>query len=77
MVMSEISVSTSRGQKRKRCEEQWQINVAKASLNQGLEYISHASSRKHVPAHVVGMQCRDGCFTKVTEAGVSEIFKAF
>ncbi|KAG7177742.1 putative Transposable element Tcb1 transposase-like 9, partial [Homarus americanus] len=66
----------SRGKKRARNEAEWKKHVAKERRNKGEAYESRFS-KKPVAARVLGAPCRDGCFEKVTMAGVDTIFKAF
>ncbi|KAK3866123.1 hypothetical protein Pcinc_028321 [Petrolisthes cinctipes] len=66
----------SQGRKRASNHEGWKRVLAKAKLNKGEAYISPASQRA-IPQRVIGAPCRDGCFTKVTQAGVHSIFHHF
>ncbi|KAK3890068.1 hypothetical protein Pcinc_005983 [Petrolisthes cinctipes] len=66
----------SQGRKRASNHEGWKRVLAKAKRNNGEAYISPASQRA-IPQRVIGAPCHDGCFTKVTQAGVQSIFHHF
>lgn len=72
----ESRVERGRGRKRARRPEQWKRQVAKTKRNLGQAYQS-VYSDKDVAAKRIGNPCRDGCFDKLGEEAVNDIFKGF
>ena len=66
----------STGRKKTRRPEKWKKNVAKSKRNSGDGYVSAASGAV-IKKRSTGNPCADGCFAKVGEDGVKQIFDDF
>ncbi|KAK4328322.1 hypothetical protein Pmani_001265 [Petrolisthes manimaculis] len=73
---NESEVEQGRGRKKPRKVKEWENVSSKVKCNLGQSYISY-KTKKLVSARVIGNPCRDGCFRKVTEEGVNNIFSEF
>lgn len=65
--------SASKGRKKARRPETWKRTVAKSKRNLGEEYVSPVTGTV-IKKRSIGNPCADGCFTKVGEDVVKQIF---
>ena len=72
----ENALERGRSRKRSHNDNQWKTNEAKKKRNMGQQYVSRHSNII-VPARKIGEKCKCGCFEKIGEEKVKEIFKAF
>ena len=64
------------GRKRIAMKDRWGSEVSKKKRNLGESYVSYRT-KKEMPARQVGPRCKDGCFDKIGDEKVNEIFSAF
>ncbi|KAK3885608.1 hypothetical protein Pcinc_010199 [Petrolisthes cinctipes] len=73
---NESEVEQGRGRKKPRKVKEWGSVSSKVKRSLGQSYVSY-KTKKQVTARVIGNPCHDGCFRKVTEEGVNNIFSEF